>query len=107
MEECPQCIRSTDPENFALFTGRDQMQALTGLFAKDFGTPIYSAHGGFCSVNIAAGMIYTIGGSFWKFGGPDLARTKHLLCWARKIMVRIRQRSLFQSSSAAAVGLFR
>jgi hypothetical protein len=57
-----------------LFTGRDQMQALTGLFARQFGTPNYAAHGGFCSVNMAAGMIYTIGGSFWEFGGPDLDR---------------------------------
>ena len=69
-------IRSTDPKQFALFTGRDQMQALTGLFARQFGTPNYAAHGGFCSVNMAAGMIYTIGGSFWEFGGPDLERAK-------------------------------
>lgn len=65
-------LRATDPKQFALFTGRDQMQALTGLFARQFGTPNYAAHGGFCSVNMAAGMIYTIGGSFWEFGGPDL-----------------------------------
>ena len=52
------------------------MQALTGLFARQFGTPNYAAHGGFCSVNMAAGMIYTIGGSFWEFGGPDLDRAK-------------------------------
>ena len=71
-----QKIRSTDPKKFALFTGRDQMQALTGLFARQFGTPNYAAHGGFCSVNMAAGMIYTIGGSFWEFGGPDLDRAK-------------------------------
>ena len=69
-------IRSTDPKKFAFFTGRDQMQALTGLFARQFGTPNYAAHGGFCSVNMAAGMIYTIGGSFWEFGGPDLERAK-------------------------------
>jgi len=69
-------IRRTDPKKFALFTGRDQMQALTGLFARQFGTPNYAAHGGFCSVNMAAGMIYTIGGSFWEFGGPDLERAK-------------------------------
>ena len=69
-------IRATDPKKFALFTGRDQMQALTGLFARQFGTPNYAAHGGFCSVNIAAGMIYTIGGSFWEFGGPDLDQAK-------------------------------
>ena len=64
------------PRKFAFFTGRDQMQALTGLFARQFGTPNYAAHGGFCSVNMAAGMIYTIGGSFWEFGGPDLDRAK-------------------------------
>jgi anaerobic selenocysteine-containing dehydrogenase len=69
-------IRANDPKKFALFTGRDQMQALTGLFARQFGTPNYAAHGGFCSVNMAAGMIYTIGGSFWEFGGPDLDRAK-------------------------------
>ncbi len=72
-------IRATDPKKFALFTGRDQMQALTGLFAKQFGTPNYAAHGGFCSVNMAAGMIYTIGGSFWEFGGPDLDRARLLV----------------------------
>ena len=74
MEDRLKKIRATDPKKFALFTGRDQMQALTGLFAKQFGTPNYAAHGGFCSVNMATGMIYTIGGSFWEFGGPDLDR---------------------------------
>ena len=76
LEKRLQKIRETDPKMFALFTGRDQMQALTGLFARQFGTPNYAAHGGFCSVNMAAGMIYTIGGSFWEFGGPDLDRAK-------------------------------
>ena len=76
LEERLRKIRATDPKQFALFTGRDQMQALTGLFARQFGTPNYAAHGGFCSVNMAAGMIYTIGGSFWEFGGPDLERAK-------------------------------
>jgi len=76
MEERLGNLRATDPKKFALFTGRDQMQALTGMFAKQFGTPNYAAHGGFCSVNMAAGMIYTIGGSFWEFGGPDLERAK-------------------------------
>lgn len=69
-------LRASDPKKFALFTGRDQMQALTGLFAKQYGTPNYAAHGGFCSANMAAGMIYTIGGSFWEFGGPDLERAE-------------------------------
>ncbi len=76
LEERLKKIRATDPKKFALFTGRDQMQALTGLFAKQFGTPNYAAHGGFCSVNMATGMIYTIGGSFWEFGGPDLDRAR-------------------------------
>ena len=76
MEERLANIRATDPKKFALFTGRDQMQALTGLFSKQYGTPNYAAHGGLCSVNMAAGMIYTIGGSFWEFGGPDLERSK-------------------------------
>jgi anaerobic selenocysteine-containing dehydrogenase len=76
LEERLRRIRATDPKKFALFTGRDQMQALTSLFARNFGTPNYAAHGGFCSVNMAAGMIYTIGGSFWEFGGPDLERAK-------------------------------
>src|SRR5262245_4758820 len=76
MEERLARIRATDPKKFAIFTGRDQMQALTGLFARQFGTPNYAAHGGFCSVNMAAGMIYTIGGSFWEFGGPDLDRAR-------------------------------
>jgi len=76
LEQRLAAIRASDPRRFALFTGRDQMQALTGLFARQFGTPNYAAHGGFCSVNMAAGMIYTIGGSFWEFGGPDLERAK-------------------------------
>jgi anaerobic selenocysteine-containing dehydrogenase len=76
LEERLRHLRATDPRQFALFTGRDQMQALTGLFARQFGTPNYAAHGGFCSVNMAAGMIYTIGGSFWEFGGPDLERAR-------------------------------
>jgi len=76
MEDRLRHLRETDPKKFALFTGRDQMQALTGMFAKNFGTPNYAAHGGFFSVNMAAAMIYTIGGSFWEFGGPDLERSK-------------------------------
>lgn len=76
MEDRLSRIRTEDPKRFAIFTGRDQMQAFTGLFAKQFGTPNYAAHGGFCSVNMAAGLIYTIGGSFWEFGGPDLDRAK-------------------------------
>jgi anaerobic selenocysteine-containing dehydrogenase len=72
-------IRQTDPKKLAFFTGRDQSQSLTGWWASKFGTPNYAAHGGFCSVNMAAGGIYTIGGSFWEFGEPDWERTKYFM----------------------------
>ena len=52
---------------------------LTGWWASQFGTPNHAAHGGFCSVNMAAGGIYTIGGSFWEFGEPDWDLTKYML----------------------------
>ena len=64
-------IRESNPRKLAFFTGRDQSQALTGWWAQMFGTPNFAAHGGFCSVNMAAGGIYTIGGAFWEFGSPD------------------------------------
>ncbi len=72
-------IRETDPKKLAFFTGRDQMQALTSYWAKQFGTPNFAAHGGFCSVNMATGMIYSIGGTSWEFGGADYERTKYML----------------------------
>jgi len=68
--------RAKDPRRLAFFTGRDQSQALTGWWAQAYGTPNYAAHGGFCSVNMAAAGLYTLGGSFWEFGEPDFARTK-------------------------------
>ena len=37
MEERLSGIRATDPKQFALFTGRDQMQALTGMFTGPSG----------------------------------------------------------------------
>ena len=64
-------IRKDDPKKLAFFTGRDQSQALTGWWAQQFGTPNFAAHGGFCSVNMAAGGIYTLGGAFREFGSPD------------------------------------
>ena len=72
-------IRATDPQKLAFFTGRDQSQSLTGWWATQFGTPNFAAHGGFCSVNMAAAGLYTIGGSFWEFGEPDWERTKYFL----------------------------
>jgi anaerobic selenocysteine-containing dehydrogenase len=72
-------IRASDPKKLAFFTGRDQSQALTGWWATQFGTPNYAAHGGFCSVNMAAAGLYTIGGSFWEFGEPDWRHTKYFM----------------------------
>ena len=72
-------VREKHPERLAFFTGRDQSQALTGWWAQQFGTPNYAAHGGFCSVNMAAAGIYTMGGAFWEFGAPDWERTELLL----------------------------
>ena len=72
-------VRERDPSKLAFFTGRDQSQSLTSWWAQQFGTPNYAAHGGFCSVNMAAGGIYTLGGAFWEFGAPDWDRTKLFL----------------------------
>ena len=72
-------IRKTDPRKLAFFTGRDQSQALTGWWASAFGTPNYAAHGGFCSVNMAAAGLYSIGGSFWEFGEPDWEHTRYFI----------------------------
>ncbi len=74
-------IRASDPKRLAFFTGRDQMQALTGLWAQQFGTPNWAAHGGFCSVNVAAAGLYSIGYSFWEFGAPDWDRAKYFVLW--------------------------
>jgi anaerobic selenocysteine-containing dehydrogenase len=72
-------VRATDPKKLALFTGRDQSQALTGWWATQFGTPNFAAHGGFCSVNMAAAGLYTFGGAFWEFGEPDWDNTKYFM----------------------------
>ncbi|WP_299722413.1 molybdopterin oxidoreductase family protein [uncultured Tateyamaria sp.] len=69
-------VRRDNPEKLAFFTGRDQSQSFTSLWAQSFGTPNYAAHGGFCSVNMAAAGIYTMGGAFWEFGQPDWDHTK-------------------------------
>ena len=69
-------IRQKDPRKLAFFTGRDQSQALTGWWAQQYGTPNFAAHGGFCSVNMAAAGIYTLGGAFWEFGSPDWELTQ-------------------------------
>ena len=74
-------IRKRNPDELAFFTGRDQSQALTGWWAQQFGTINYAAHGGFCSVNMAAAGMYTFGGSFWEFGEPDWELTRYLMLW--------------------------
>ncbi|MEM1079039.1 MAG: molybdopterin oxidoreductase family protein [Pseudomonadota bacterium] len=72
-------LRKEAPDKLAFFTGRDQSQSFTSFFAQNFGTPNYAAHGGFCSVNMAAAGIYTMGGAFWEFGSPDWEHTKMFL----------------------------
>ena len=72
-------VRETDPRRLAFFTGRDQSQSLTGFWAAQFGTQNFAAHGGFCSVNMAAAGLYTIGGSFWEFGEPDWDHARYFL----------------------------
>ncbi|MGB0498246.1 MAG: molybdopterin oxidoreductase family protein [Rubricella sp.] len=72
-------VRARDPRKLAFFTGRDQSQSLTGWWAAQFGTPNFAAHGGFCSVNMAAAGLYTVGGAFWEFGEPDWDRTEYFL----------------------------
>ena len=72
-------LRERDPNRLAFFTGRDQSQSFTGWWAQQFGTVNYAAHGGFCSVNMAAAGLYSIGGSFWEFGEPDWEHARYLL----------------------------
>ncbi len=72
-------VRKKDPRKLAFFTGRDQSQSLTGWWAKQFGTPNFAAHGGFCSVNMAAGGLYSIGTAFWEFGEPDWEHAKYFM----------------------------
>ncbi len=72
-------IRTTDPDRLAIFTGRDQSQSLTGYFAQMFGTMNFAAHGGFCTVNMAAAGLYSVGGAFWEFGEPDWELSKLFL----------------------------
>ncbi|MEL7490994.1 MAG: molybdopterin oxidoreductase family protein [Pseudomonadota bacterium] len=71
--------RKKDPSNLAFFTGRDQSQSFTGWWASQFGTRNFAAHGGFCSVNMAAAGIYTLGGAFWEFGEPDWDLTRYFM----------------------------
>lgn len=72
-------IRKTDPRKLALFTGRDQSQSLTGWWAMQYGTPNFAAHGGFCSVNMAAAGLYSMGGAFWEFGEPDWDHARYFM----------------------------
>ncbi len=71
--------RKKGPHKIAFFTGRDQMQQINSWFAGQLGTVNWAAHGGFCSVNIAAAGLYSIGGSFWEFGEADFENTKYFM----------------------------
>jgi anaerobic selenocysteine-containing dehydrogenase len=71
--------RVRDPKRLAFFTGRDQSQSLTSFWAMQFGTPNFAAHGGFCSVYMAAAGLYTIGGAFREFGDPAWERTRYFV----------------------------
>ncbi|NKB35594.1 MAG: molybdopterin-dependent oxidoreductase [Gammaproteobacteria bacterium] len=72
-------VRSTNPNQLAFFTGRDQSQSLTGWWSQQYGSINHAAHGGFCSVNMAAAGLYTIGGSFWEFGEVDWEHTRYFM----------------------------
>ncbi len=72
-------VRAKDPGKLAFFTGRDQSQSFTGWWATQYGAHNFAAHGGFCSVNMAAGGLYTLGGAFWEFGEPDWDLTKYFM----------------------------
>ena len=86
-------LRETAPEKLAFFTGRDQSQSFTGLWAQSFGTPNYAAHGGFCSVNMAAAGIYSIGGAFWSSARRTGRRPSSSCCSAwRKTTIPTRSR---------------
>lgn len=71
--------RKKNPARVAFFTGRDQMQAINGWFAQQLGTINWAAHGGFCSVNVAAAGLLSTGYSFWEFGDPDFENTKYFM----------------------------
>ena len=71
--------RKKNPAKVAFFTGRDQMQAINGWFAQQIGTINWAAHGGFCSVNVAAAGLLSTGYSFWEFGDPDFENTKYFM----------------------------
>ena len=65
-------------ERLAIFTGRDQSQALTSYWASQFGTTnrrpwrvLHGKHGG-C-------RLYPIGGAFWEFGEPDWELSKYFM----------------------------
>jgi len=72
-------VRKQDPKKLAFFTGRDQSQSLTGWWCIQYGTPNFAAHGGFCSVSMAAAGLYTFGGSFWEFGEPDYDLARYFM----------------------------
>jgi anaerobic selenocysteine-containing dehydrogenase len=57
-------IRETDPKQLAFFTGRDQMQAMTGMWASQFGTINWAAHGGFLFGKYGCCRVIYVGSKF-------------------------------------------
>ena len=78
----PYCCAPGEPLASGPFIGQGHGE-LTGWWANQFGTPNFAAHGGFCSVNMAAAGMYTIGGSFWEFGEIDWEHTKYLMLFGK------------------------
>src|SRR3970282_2249173 len=58
-----------------------QRQSWAGGAAQQSATNHSAAHRGFCSVNRAAGGLYTLGGSFWEFGEPDWEHARVFMMW--------------------------
>jgi len=91
-------IRAHGPEKARFFTGRDQSQSFDRLLGGAVRDPNFAAHGGFCSVNMAAGRNVHARGSFLGVTRPRLARTRFLMLYARR-------RSRFEPDQDRASGL--
>ena len=73
--------------------GATSRRSFTGWWAQQFGTPNHAAHGGFCSVNMAAAGIYTMGGAFWEFGATGLGADEACSCSSASPRITTRTRS--------------
>jgi anaerobic selenocysteine-containing dehydrogenase len=64
-------VRATDPKSWRASLGAIRCRH----------SPNWAAHGGFCSVNMAAAGPYSIGYSFWEFGSRSWDRAKYFVLW--------------------------